>query len=218
MKSLATLQAMSRNMSEIARALRQAVLENLKELGTEVPVRSDEDHNDEDDEDERKGLYVYGPGKYGSLYEYRVDKVKAGENGILCHYCECDEREADSWNTLEEFYDADCIIDAIQWPDTIEQGKEENCNSIMVLYFVDEDNTKDILLAATAYDLETGTKRDEIEKKLRETFNIDERKEWEDIDPEGVERGLQEAAVMLAKGEQAYFDTYDFAWEKVTML
>ena len=105
--------------------------------------------------------------------------------------------------------------------DTMElepEEDEDNCNSIMVLYFVDEDNTKDMLLAARKSDLEAGNKRQEIEQCLRETFNIDERKEWEDCDPEGMEQGLQKAADKLAKGEQAYFDTYDFAWEKVSII
>jgi len=100
---------------------------------------------------------------------------------------------------------------------SVEPEKKEQ-ETIMVLYFVDEDNTKDMLLAARKSDLEAGNKRQEIEQCLRETFNIDERKEWEDCDPEGMERGLQKAADKLAKGEQAYFDTYDFAWEKVSII
>lgn len=134
--------------------------------------------------------------------------------------------EANSVDTLEVALTADMESAGIEGyhfelADTMElepEEDEDNCNSIMVLYFVDEDNTKDMLVAATAYDLEAGTKRDEIEKVLRETFNIDERKEWEDCDPEGMERGLQKAADKLAKGEQAYFDTYDFAWEKVSII
>ena len=134
--------------------------------------------------------------------------------------------EANSVDTLEVALTADMESVGIEGyhfelADTMElepEEDEDNCNSIMVLYFVDEDNTKDMLLAARKSDLEAGNKRQEIEQCLRETFNIDERKEWEDCDPEGMERGLQKAADKLAKGEQAYFDTYDFAWEKVSII
>ena len=134
--------------------------------------------------------------------------------------------EANSVDTLEVALTADMESAGIEGyhfelADTMElepEEDEDNCNSIMVLYFVDEDNTKDMLLAARKSDLEAGNKRQEIEQCLRETFNIDERKEWEDCDPEGMERGLQKAADKLAKGEQAYFDTYDFAWEKVSII
>ena len=134
--------------------------------------------------------------------------------------------EANSVDTLEVALTADMESAGIEGyhfelADTMElepEEEEDNCNSIMVLYFVDEDNTKDMLLAARKSDLEAGNKRQEIEQCLRETFNIDERKEWEDCDPEGMERGLQKAADKLAKGEQAYFDTYDFAWEKVSII
>ena len=134
--------------------------------------------------------------------------------------------EANSVDTLEVALTADMESVGIEGyhfelADTMElepEEEEDNCNSIMVLYFVDEDNTKDMLLAARKSDLEAGNKRQEIEQCLRETFNIDERKEWEDCDPEGMERGLQKAADKLAKGEQAYFDTYDFAWEKVSII
>ena len=134
--------------------------------------------------------------------------------------------EANSVDTLEVALTADMESVGIEGyhfelADTMElepEEDEDNCNSIMVLYFVDEDNTKDMLLAARKSDLEAGNKRQEIEQCLRDTFNIDERKEWEDCDPEGMERGLQKAAYKLAKGEQAYFDTYDFAWEKVSII
>ena len=134
--------------------------------------------------------------------------------------------EANSVDTLEVALTADMESAGIEGyhfelADTMElepEEDEDNCNSIMVLYFVDEDNTKDMLLAARKSDLEAGNKRQEIEQCLRETFNIDERKEWEDCDPEGMEQGLQKAADKLAKGEQAYFDTYDFAWEKVSII
>jgi hypothetical protein len=134
--------------------------------------------------------------------------------------------EENSVDTLEVALTADMESAGIEGyhfelADTMElepEEDEDNCNSIMVLYFVDEDNTKDMLLAARKSDLEAGNKRQEIEQCLRETFNIDERKEWEDCDPEGMERGLQKAADKLAKGEQAYFDTYDFAWEKVSII
>ena len=134
--------------------------------------------------------------------------------------------EANSVDTLEVALTADMESAGIEGyhfelADTMElepEEDEDNCNSIMVLYFVDEDNTKDMLLAARKSDLEAGNKRQEIEQCLRETFNIDERQEWEDCDPEGMEQGLQKAADKLAKGEQAYFDTYDFAWEKVSII
>ena len=131
----------------------------------------------------------------------------------------------DQW---AECYDSsECIADEQELTDELQKQAEEQQamfdekdeqEAVMVLYFVDEDNTKDMLLAARKSDLEAGNKRQEIEQCLRETFNIDERKEWEDCDPEGMDRGLQKAADKLAKGEQAYFDTYDFAWEKVSII
>lgn len=122
----------------------------------------------------------------------------------------------DSLNDYTQDGDGEAIVTMID-NKPVEPEKQEQ-ETIMVLYFVDEDNTKDILLAARKSDLEAGNKRQEIEQCLRETFNIDERKEWEDCDPEGMDRGLQKAADKLAKGEQAYFDTYDFAWEKVSII
>ena len=129
MKNLATLKNMNNQVVIAMQAARLAAYENLKELGVEVPVRSDEDMQAEDcedyDETERKGLYVYGPGKYYSLSEYRIDAVKAGEKGILCHYCEWNEHEADGWDALEEFYDCECILECIQWPDEVPDGEAE---------------------------------------------------------------------------------------------
>lgn len=129
MKNLATLKRLNNQVVIAMQAARLAAYENLKELAVELPVRSDEDLQAEDcedhDETERKGLYVYGPGKYSSLSEYRIDEVKAGEKGILCHYCEWNEHEADGWSDLEEFYDCENILECIQWPDGIEQGEAE---------------------------------------------------------------------------------------------
>ena len=129
MKNLATLKSMDSKVITATQALRQAIYENLKELAVEVPVRSDEDLQAEDcpdyDPTERKGLYVYGPGKHYSLDEYRIDAVKAGEHGIICHYCERNEREADGWDALEEFYDCENILDCIQWPESIDHGEAE---------------------------------------------------------------------------------------------
>ena len=122
----------------------------------------------------------------------------------------------DSLNDFTQDGEGEAIVTMIDNKPVEPEKKEQE--TIMVLYFVDEDNTKDMLLAARKSDLEAGNKRQEIEQCLRETFNIDERKEWEDCDPEGMERGLQKAADKLAKGEQAYFDTYDFAWEKVSII
>ena len=122
----------------------------------------------------------------------------------------------DSLNDYTQDGDGEAIVTMIDNKPVEPEKKEQE--AIMVLYFVDEDNTKDMLLAARKSDLEAGNKRQEIEQCLRETFNIDERKEWEDCDPEGMEQGLQKAADKLAKGEQAYFDTYDFAWEKVSII
>ncbi len=122
----------------------------------------------------------------------------------------------DSLNDYTQDGDGEAIVTMID-NKPVEPEKQEQ-EAVMVLYFVDEDNTKDMLLAARKSDLEAGNKRQEIEQCLRETFNIDERKEWEDCDPEGMDRGLQKAADKLAKGEQAYFDTYDFAWEKVSII
>ena len=122
----------------------------------------------------------------------------------------------DSLNDYTQDGDGEAIVTMIDNKPVEPEKKEQE--AIMVLYFVDEDNTKDMLLAARKSDLEAGNKRQEIEQCLRETFNIDERKEWEDCDPEGMDRGLQKAADKLAKGEQAYFDTYDFAWEKVGII
>ena len=122
----------------------------------------------------------------------------------------------DSLNDYTQDGDGEAIVTMIGNKPVEPEKKEQE--AIMVLYFVDEDNTKDMLLAARKSDLEAGNKRQEIEQCLRETFNIDERKEWEDCDPEGMDRGLQKAADKLAKGEQAYFDTYDFAWEKVGII
>ena len=122
----------------------------------------------------------------------------------------------DSLNDFTQDGEGEAIVTMIDNKPVEPEKKEQE--AIMVLYFVDEDNTKDMLLAARKSDLEAGNKRQEIEQCLRETFNIDERKEWEDCDPEGMERGLQKAADKLAKGEQAYFDTYDFAWEKVSII
>lgn len=122
----------------------------------------------------------------------------------------------DSLNDYTQDGDGEAIVTMIDNKPVEPEKKEQE--AIMVLYFVDEDNTKDMLLAARKSDLEAGNKRQEIEQCLRETFNIDERKEWEDCDPEGMDRGLQKAADRLAKGEQAYFDTYDFAWEKLGII
>jgi hypothetical protein len=122
----------------------------------------------------------------------------------------------DSLNDFTQDGEGEAIVTMIGNKSVEPEKKEQE--AVMVLYFVDEDNTKDMLLAARKSDLEAGSKRQEIEQCLRDTFNIDERKEWEDCDPEGMERGLQKAADKLAKGEQAYFDTYDFAWEKVSII
>jgi hypothetical protein len=143
MKNLATLKRLNNQVVIAMQAARLAVYENLKELAVEVPVRSDEDC---EDCDERKGLYVYGPGKYYSLSEYRIDAVKAGEKSILCHYNEWNEHEADDWQELEEFYDCENILECIQWPDEVPDGEaQQEQNKVIERYDAIRNENKELV-------------------------------------------------------------------------
>lgn len=221
MKNLATLRNSYNSIHQARHQWALAIIENLKEMGKEIKVLGDY-YDPEDGWPEGLHIVIMDDDNYPQ--DIVIDSVKYEEkeySNIAVHLCYWDPNKCDQWWSISDFSsdDADTILLAIQWPESVKQGEaEQEQEAIMVLYFVDEDNTKDMLLAARKSDLEAGNKRQEIEQCLRETFNIDERKEWEDCDPEGMDRGLQKAADKLAKGEQAYFDTYDFAWEKVSII
>lgn len=219
MKNLATLKKLNNQVVIAMQAARLAAFEVLKELAVEVPVRSDEDMQAEDcedyDETERKGLYVYGPGKYYSLSEFRIDAVKAGEKGILCHYCEWNEHEADDWAELEWFYDCENILECIQWPDEVPDGEAEQ-EAVMVLCSYDEDDdVKDMLLAIQPDDIKKPETIDRINKELRRIFCVDDYVST--VGDEG-EQEYQEAIDCLANGHQATFECYKWWWEKVEII
>ena len=229
MKNLATLKNMDSKAITATQALRQAIYENLKELAVEVPVRSDEDLQAEDcpdyDPTERKGLYVYGPGKHYSLDEYRIDAVKAGEHGIICHYCEWSECEADGWDALEEFYDCENILDCIQWPESIDQGEAEQeqdvKDSIMAIRFDSYNyNRRQLSIMTDVEKYYLWRERDEVNGCTLDEFSADFNDENIDtqswlyfVDAKSCEKALNEGTkvelYLVWADNDSYYDEPD---------
>ena len=123
MKSLATLKRMNSAIYEARNAYRKAVADNLIETG-ELRVISDDY---DEDSGYPEGVLLSVPNRHFDLVDCVYDRIKASDKGIEVHICYFDDGAEDSWQWATElnFDDLDCIIDAIQWPDSIEQGEDE---------------------------------------------------------------------------------------------
>ena len=230
MKAKNQLQAMATNVVTAMNNYRLAAYENLKELGTTISVRSDEDYDPNtgeelDDEDQpNKGVYVYAPGKYYSLTECKVDAVKAGDKQIECHISEENEDGQDCWCTLDYFYEEGqmYILDNIIWPDSVpDEGEadkhQDGEKRVRVLCFCDTtDNTKGVLLV-THSGGSLWDKRQDIDKAIRCAF-------YDQYEAEGVhpadedEDEFEQVLDKLAAGYNADLYEYEIFWESTDMV
>ena len=94
---------------------------------------------------------------------------------------------------------------------------EKKANEIEVLYSVDDENTKDSILAMHESGYRNDSKRDIIEKELRRIYCVDD---WSEDEHEQAEheKEFQEAVDQLAMGISVHFDHDDIFWETVTII
>lgn len=113
MRTTEELNKLSAKVGIAERAYRNAVKENLKELGKEVKVATFDDDSD------INGYCVDVPNSWGEGIErYHVDKVRynSEQDCIECHVVALDYEKQDYW--LEDWYfegEIDYILDNIIW-------------------------------------------------------------------------------------------------------
>ena len=144
------------------------------------------------------------------------------------HLCYWDPNKCDQWWSISDFSsdDADTILLAIQWPESVKQG-EAQANEIEVLFAVDsEDNTKQAICATSEANWQDGSKREAIDKAVRDflgdilTEYIEDPYEAHINDKSEDEKKAEfdETISKLASGLSEDFLWYEFYWETVTEI
>jgi len=228
MKSLATLKNIYRGISAARHQWALAIIENLKEIGKEVKVLGD--YYDPED-GWPKGLHLVIKDDDNYPQDIVIDKVKYEEkeySNIAVHLCYWDPDKCDQWWSISDFSsdDADTILLAMQWPAKVKKG-EAQPNEIEVLFAVDsEDNTKISICAMHESGLKDGSKREVIEKAVRNflgdilTEYIEDPYEAHINDKSEEEKKAEfdETISKLASGLSEDFLWYEFYWETVTEI
>lgn len=121
MKSIATLNSMYQAISQSHWQWALGIIENLKELGTEIKVVGS-DYNPEDGWPEGLHLVIQDDDNYPQ--DIVIDRVKyqaKGNSNILVHLCYHEPEACDTWWEISYLAtaDADLILQAIQWPEEV---------------------------------------------------------------------------------------------------
>ena len=112
MKSKEELSELSMAIGKAIRAYHNAIEDNLKECGKEMPVLP------YDDDDEESGMRVDIIGRHNDLVNVVVDKVRynSENDSVEFHVCEEDYNDKDYWTYPSIFEDsADYIYENIDW-------------------------------------------------------------------------------------------------------
>lgn len=121
MMTIETIQHLRNNMFQAARAYRQAIVQNLQEIGEEVPVRSEYQ-----DEDDPQGCRVTSINQNNDeAFQAVVCGIRFEQTEpvtpILIHVTEWDGEKCDQWYGLSDLDEsaADYVLSSIQWPENI---------------------------------------------------------------------------------------------------
>lgn len=219
MKNLATLRNSYNGIHQARHQWAQAIIENLKEMGKEIKVLGDY-YDPEDGWPEGLHIVIMDDDNYPQ--DIVIDSVKYEEkehSNIAVHLCYWDPNKCDQWWSISDFSsdDADTILLAIQWPESIKQGEaEQEQDAIMVLCSYDEDDdVKDMLLGIRPDDIKKPETISSISQELRRIFCVDDY--VASVGDEG-EQEFQEAIDDLANGREATFECYKWYWEKVGII
>jgi len=110
MRTKDEMNKLSMAIGEAIRAYHNAISDNLKECGKEMPVLP---YDDDDD-----GMRVEIFGRHDDLLSVVVDKVRynSEDDSVEFHVCEEDYSDADYWTCPSLFGDAaDYIYENIDW-------------------------------------------------------------------------------------------------------
>ena len=228
MKNLATLRNSYKGIRQARNQWAQAIIENLKEMGKEIKVLGDY-YDPEDGWPEGLHIVIMDDDNYPQ--DIVIDSVKYEEkecSNIAVHLCYWDPNKCDQWWSISDFSsdDADTILLAIQWPESVKQG-EAQANEIEVLFAVDsEDNTKQAICATSEANWQDGSKREAIDKAVRDflgdilTEYIEDPYEAHINDKSEDEKKAEfdETISKLASGLSEDFLWYEFYWETVTEI
>ena len=138
MKNVATIKHLRSNMFKAESKYHQAVIEELKRIGTELEVVS-EFYDEEDEENgEPKGCKVTSLGEDNESFEAIIDKIRYEESEpvvkVAIHVVWYDYKQIDQWWGLNDLIGeaADYVIDSIVWPEDMNQGEAEKDSTISV--------------------------------------------------------------------------------------
>jgi len=222
------------NMYAVICEMREQIVKTMQERGiTELatcmsyaewckenkrdPEEDESDDTDYQDYKDYEAPYAIFFGKYGTGYDYRVDKVRLktykDSDPVLMFDCHENELGDDTFReddlaflTLYNVYDI--LLDRL--------GVEDEPEKAMVLYEVDEeDNTKTSIVAMTETDWEK-RKPEAIEKVLRDYF--DERYADCDDDYFCYEDEIKQAVEALSTGYETEFIGDTLFWDSVEMI
>ena len=220
MKNLATLRNSYNGIRQAHHQWAQAIIENLKETGKEIKVLGDY-YDPEDGWPEGLHIVIMDDDNYPQ--DIVIDSVKYEEkeySNIAVHLCYWDPNKCDQWWSISDFSidDADTILLAIQWPESIKQG-EANAyeQKVRVLCYCDTtDNTKGVLLV-TKIDGSLWEKRQAIDNAIRCAF-------YDQYEAEGVhpadedEEVFEQVLDKLAAGQNADLYEYEIFWDNTVMV
>lgn len=136
MKNLATLRNSYNGIHQARHQWELAIIENLKEIGKEVKVLGDY-YDPEDGWPEGLHIVIMDDDNYPQ--DIVIDSVKYEEkelSNIAVHLCYWDPSKCDQWWSISDFSsdDADTILLAIQWPESIKQGEAEEYDDIYIYF------------------------------------------------------------------------------------
>lgn len=219
MKNLATLRNNYNSIHQAHREWAHDIIENLKELGTELKV-IDSDYDPEDGWPEGLHLVIQDDDNYPQ--DIVIDRVKyqaKGSSNILVHLCYYAPEACDTWWEISNLAtaDADIILNAIQWPESIKQSEAEQEQKVRVLCYCDTtDNTNGVLLV-TKIDGSLWEKRQAIDNAIRCAF-------YDQYEAEGVhpadedEDEFEQVLDKLAAGQNADLYEYEIFWDNTVMV
>jgi hypothetical protein len=132
MKNLATIKQLRSDVFKAKSAYHQAIIQNLQEIGEELPVSSGYE-----DEDEPKGCRVTSINQNNDEAFQAVvcgicyDEQKEPICKVAIHVIEWDGDQTEQWLGLTDLDEsaADYVLESIQWPESMSQGEAETAKN-----------------------------------------------------------------------------------------
>jgi hypothetical protein len=168
MKNLATIKQLRSDVFKARSAYHQAIIQNLQEIGEELPVSSGYE-----DEDEPKGCRVTSINQNNDEAFQAVvcgicyDEQKEPICKVAIHVIEWDGDQSEQWLGLTDLDEsaADYVLESIQWPESMSQGEAETAKSCK-----SDDSLNDFIQQGDGEALVTQVNGKPVEPKKSETF------------------------------------------------